>query len=57
MGQRTWILLPYFPDWRWQLNREDSPWNPTVRLFRQPKRHDRTAVFQQQKAEQIREIN
>ena len=35
MGQKTWLLLPYNPDWRWQLDREDSPWYPTLRLFRQ----------------------
>jgi ADP-heptose:LPS heptosyltransferase len=35
MGIPTWILLPYAPDWRWFLNRDDSPWYPTVRLFRQ----------------------
>lgn len=35
LGCRTWILLPYTPDWRWLLDREDSPWYPTVRLFRQ----------------------
>jgi hypothetical protein len=32
----VWILLPYAPDWRWLLGREDSPWYPTARLFRQP---------------------
>src|SRR5262249_25087943 len=31
----VWILLPYIPDWRWLLNRDDSPWYPTARLFRQ----------------------
>jgi tetratricopeptide (TPR) repeat protein len=36
MGRPTWILLPFCPDWRWMLNREDSPWYPTARLFRQP---------------------
>mgnify|MGYP003705020545 CR=1 FL=1 len=35
MGKKTWILLAYVPDWRWLLEREDSPWYPTVRLFRQ----------------------
>jgi hypothetical protein len=35
MGRPVWILLPYSPDWRWLLNRSDSPWYPTARLFRQ----------------------
>ncbi|MDR3533058.1 MAG: tetratricopeptide repeat-containing glycosyltransferase family protein [Rhodopila sp.] len=35
MGKPVWILLATSPDWRWLLNREDSPWYPTVRLFRQ----------------------
>jgi Tfp pilus assembly protein PilF len=35
MGKPVWILLPYAPDWRWQLGRNDSPWYPTARLFRQ----------------------
>jgi len=35
MGQRTWILLPYLPDWRWMLDRTDSPWYPTATLYRQ----------------------
>ena len=35
LGRPTWILLPYVPDWRWLLDRDDSPWYPTVRLFRQ----------------------
>jgi ADP-heptose:LPS heptosyltransferase len=33
----VWTLLPFNPDWRWLLEREDSPWYPTMRLFRQPK--------------------
>lgn len=36
MGKPVWILLPFQPDWRWLAEREDSPWYPTVRLFRQP---------------------
>src|SRR5260370_5659767 len=35
MGRPAWILLPFAPDWRWMLRREDSPWYPTARLFRQ----------------------
>ncbi len=40
LGCPTWVLLPYTPDWRWQLNRDDSPWYPTVRLFRQSDKRD-----------------
>ena len=36
LGRPVWILLPYAPDWRWALGRDDSPWYPTARLFRQP---------------------
>ncbi|HXF16488.1 MAG TPA: tetratricopeptide repeat protein [Burkholderiales bacterium] len=35
LGVSTWVALQYLPDWRWMLDREDSPWYPTVRLFRQ----------------------
>jgi tetratricopeptide (TPR) repeat protein len=35
MGKPVWTLIPYLPDWRWLLDREDSPWYPTMRLFRQ----------------------
>lgn len=35
MGKPVWLLVPKFPDWRWQLEREDTPWYPTMRLFRQ----------------------
>jgi Flp pilus assembly protein TadD, contains TPR repeats len=37
MGKPVWILLPFSPDWRWLLDRDDSPWYPTARLFRQPR--------------------
>jgi hypothetical protein len=35
LGKPLWLLLPYAPDWRWLSNRDDSPWYPTARLFRQ----------------------
>jgi hypothetical protein len=35
LAKPVWILLPFVPDWRWMLDREDSPWYPTARLFRQ----------------------
>jgi tetratricopeptide (TPR) repeat protein len=35
LGKPVWVLLSYVPDWRWLLDRDDSPWYPTARLFRQ----------------------
>jgi Flp pilus assembly protein TadD len=40
MGKPVWILLPYAPDWRWLLDRSDSAWYPTARLFRQSRPGD-----------------
>ncbi len=36
MGKPLWVLLPFAPDFRWMLDRDDSPWYPTARLFRAP---------------------
>ena len=51
LGCPTWILLPHHPDWRWLLDRDDSPWYPTVRLFRQPKPRDYDSVVDRVSAE------
>jgi tetratricopeptide (TPR) repeat protein len=40
LGQKTWIMIPFASDWRWLFNRNDSPWYPSVRLFRQQARRD-----------------
>ena len=45
MGKPVWILLPHDPDWRWMLGRDDTPWYPTARLFRQPRPHDWDSVL------------
>jgi len=45
MGRPVWILLPFAADWRWLLGREDSPWYPSARLFRQARPGDREGVM------------
>jgi Flp pilus assembly protein TadD len=44
LAKPVWIMLPFNPDWRWLLGRDDSPWYPTARLFRQPTPGDWDAV-------------
>ena len=45
LGRKTWIVLKNIPEWRWMLNRNDSPWYPSVTLYRQEKRNCWTDVF------------
>ena len=47
LGQSVWTLLQYVPDWRWQLDRSDTPWYPSMTLYRQPVLGDWYSVFQQ----------
>jgi ADP-heptose:LPS heptosyltransferase len=47
IGKPVWLLLPHHPDFRWMLNRADSPWYPTATLFRQPERGNWQSVVQQ----------
>ncbi len=46
LGKPVWLLLPFSPDWRWLMKREDTPWYPSMRLFRQPRLGDWSAVIQ-----------
>jgi hypothetical protein len=45
LGAAVWVAIPFAPDWRWLLDRSDSPWYPTMRLFRQERRGDWQGVF------------
>jgi len=57
LGRPTWILLPYAPDYRWLLHREDSPWYPSVRLFRQDASRDTACVVDRLRHELELQIN
>jgi tetratricopeptide (TPR) repeat protein len=57
MGKPTWVLLPFSPDWRWLLDRDDSPWYPTARLFRQPRIGDWGGVITRVAEELRRQAN
>ncbi len=51
LGRPTWILLPWTPDYRWLLDRTDSPWYPSVRLFRQTETRDYESVLDRVRSE------
>ena len=45
LGVPVWVAIPFASDWRWLLDREDTPWYPTMRLFRQRRWGDWDEVF------------
>ena len=45
LGKPVWTLLPFVPDWRWGLEKDETPWYPTMRLFRQPRIGDWETVI------------
>src|SRR5262249_6496549 len=57
MGKPVWVLLPYVPDWRWLLDREDNPWYPTARLFRQRRFGDWPGVIRAVHEELLRSFD
>jgi hypothetical protein len=57
LGRPTWILLPYTPDYRWLLDRDDSPWYPTVRLFRQSETREYASVIDRIRTELLATIS
>jgi tetratricopeptide (TPR) repeat protein len=56
LGKKVWILLPYMPDWRWLLDRDDSPWYPTATLYRQKGRGEWKGVLETVTADLLSEI-
>lgn len=51
LGVPVWLAVASSPEWRWMKDRSDSPWYPTMRLFRQPRQGDWPAVFTEMKRE------
>ena len=51
LGKPVWLLLPFSADCRWMINRSDSPWYPTMRLFRQPRPGEWDSVFHEVRAQ------
>jgi tetratricopeptide (TPR) repeat protein len=56
VGVPVWVAMPFAPDWRWMLEREDCPWYPTMRLFRQAMPHDWPGVFRRIQAALVEHV-
>ena len=55
LGKPVWILLPYVPDYRWLVDRDDSPWYPTARLYRQTATRDYSEGIDRMRADLLRD--
>jgi len=53
LGKEVWLMLPFIPDWRWLMDREDSPWYPSMKLFRQDEKSTWQDVVERMKKELI----
>jgi hypothetical protein len=53
MAKPVWVMIPFIPDWRWGMQRHDTDWYPTMRLFRQPRFKDWSSVVKRLCAELI----
>jgi len=56
LGRPVWIVLKHVPEWRWMMDREDTPWYPTARLFRQTRPRDWDEVFERVAVELARAV-
>ena len=56
LGRQVWTLLPFMPDWRWLFDRDDSPWYPSMRLYRQKTNGDWTGVVKRLSAAIIKQV-
>lgn len=56
LGRPVWVLLPLSPDWRWLLNRSDSPWYPSARLYRQDLLGDWAGVIRRVRTDLLRSL-
>jgi tetratricopeptide (TPR) repeat protein len=57
LGKRTWLLLPFSPDWRWLLDRDDSPWYRQLKLYRQKQIGDWNGVLNQVSSDLLQSFN
>jgi hypothetical protein len=56
MGKPTWVMIPFIPDWRWGMHRQDTPWYPTMRLFRQSRPKDWAGVVERMRRELLGQV-